>query len=52
MSVMNLQAWHLHLMPEKDLRPDLNLARVLAVLQHNGNAAQSSVPWNRMDWRP
>ncbi len=36
---MNLQARHLHLIPEKDLRPDLKLARLLAVLQDNGRAA-------------
>ena len=42
---MNLQARHLHLTPEKDLRPDLKLDRGLAVLQDNGRAAQSCVPW-------
>ena len=42
---MNLQARHLHLIPEKDLRPDLKMARVVAALQEYGSAAQSCVPW-------
>ena len=52
MFLINLQALHLHFIPEKDLRPDLKLARVVAFLNAVGIAAQSLVPWKRMEWSP